>query len=160
MRKHWSEKLKALNACEEAVAWAATQRTSTAAWKSCTRADWMLWLAGRVKNPDTVSLVRCAVAFARSVLHLVPEGEGRPRLAIEAAEEWVKHPSSEAAYAAADAAADAANAAAYAAADAAADAAAYVAAYVAAAAAFAADAAAAARAADIVRQFFPKCPKF
>lgn len=65
--------------------------------------------------------VRLAIWLARQVLHLVPEGEDRPRLAIEAAEGWLRgevaYASAAYAYAAADAAADAAYAAAYAAAD-------------------------------------------
>jgi len=92
--------------------------------------------------------VRLAIWLARQILHLVPEGEDRPRLAIEAAEAWLANPCEETvsaaahaaerahnAYATYDAATDAASAAsaAYAA-----DAAAYAAAYAANAAACAA----------------------
>ena len=39
---HWSDKLKTLNACAEAVEWACTQRSPSAAWHNCKRGDWML----------------------------------------------------------------------------------------------------------------------
>ena len=137
----------------------------------------MFWLLGKIPSTDRKTLVLAACEIARQSLHLVPEGEDCPRLAIETAEKWARGEASlrEVKTAAAAAAADAAAAAAYyAAADAA-----YAAAYTAAAAAadaaaaayYAADAADAAGAADaayyaareeslavsakIVRKYFP-----
>ena len=142
-----------LGACQEAQDWMEelpSDWTPQQAWDACEHPDWMLWLLGRSKQPNTGKLVSAACRIARTVLHLVPADEERPRLAIEAAEEWVKNPSPDTAHAAARAAADAAYAAAdaaYAAAHAAARAAAD-AAYAAADAAYAAaHAARAARAA-------------
>jgi hypothetical protein len=48
---HWIEKLIELHACEAAVTWAETQPDLATAWANCERADWMLWLAGRVAGP-------------------------------------------------------------------------------------------------------------
>ena len=128
-------------ACREARVWLATQSDPRAAWEACERADWMIWYARR-RDVDPKAFVRIACDCARTALPFVPEGENRPRLAIEAAERWMRGEATidevrDAADAAADAVADAAAAAeaaeaaiaAYAAADAVA-AAAYVAAYV------------------------------
>ena len=146
----------AKSACPEAMRWLATQIDPATAWETCKRPDWMIWLAAR-RGVDRKTIVRVACACARTSLRFVPEGEDRPRLAIETAERWcddratieeVRAAAYAAAYAAAAAYADDAEAAdadaAYAAAYAAADAAAYAAAD----AADAADAAYAAYAAD------------
>jgi hypothetical protein len=106
----WRDRILALDPCAEAREWLATvpdDWTAEQAWCDCERGDWMLWLAGRL-NVERVALVRVACAVARSVLHLVPAGEERPRLAIEAAEAWCDEPSPDAAGAAAGAAAAAA----------------------------------------------------
>lgn len=100
------------NACDPAQQWVAQNSYDEhAAWENCERADWMLWLAAR-RGCDHVQIVRATCAIARTVLHLVPDGEDRPRLAIEAAEAWCDNPCDvTAAYAAyAYAAADAAYA--------------------------------------------------
>jgi hypothetical protein len=90
----------------------------------------LLWLAKRV-GFDRARLVRAACACARQALDYIPDGEERPRLAIETAEAWAK---GEAALADVRRAADAASVYAYAS----------TAAYAANAATHAADAAAAA----------------
>ena len=149
----WSE-LVDLEACEDAVEWARTQPSLTQAWRRCTRGDWMLWYASLQDNVARKRLVWVACQCARLSLKHVPDGENRPRIAIETAEAWTRGDAilrevRAAAYAADDAAyaADAADAAdaAYAAANAA-DAAyaayaAYAAACAAANAAYAANAA-------------------
>ena len=146
-----------LHPCAEAAEWLETQPDVATAWNCCQRGDWMMWLLTNLPTPKDVS-VTLAIRFARSVLHLVPAGEERPRLAIEAAERWLAEPTEDnraaarAACWAADAAARAACWAARAAADAAADAAdaaGWVAHAAARAAARAADAAAQA---DIIRE--------
>ena len=101
--KHWSTALEALDACEDGVAWARTQPSLEAAWEHCERADWMLWLLGHERaQANHQQLVLVACKCARTVLHLVPPGEDRPRLAVEAAEAWAANPSaaSDAAWAA------------------------------------------------------------
>jgi hypothetical protein len=116
-------------ACAEARLWLNTQTDPHVAWEMCERPDWMIWFARR-RSVERKVLVRIACDCARTALRFVPEGEDRPRLAIEAAERWTLGEATidevrvAAAYAAAaraalyaaDAAADAAaNAAAYAA---------------------------------------------
>jgi len=112
------DELVDMKACPEAVEWVG-DKTIEEAWTTCERADWMLWYASS-KAPHAL-VVRAACACARMALRFVPDGEDRPRLAIEAAERWANNPTEEnrAAAGAAGAAARAAWAAAWAAADAA-----------------------------------------
>ena len=123
MSKHWTDKLVAMNACPDAVEWARAYSSLTAAWKACERADWMLWLAGKLccTIPQRQRLVLGACACARTALKYVPRGEGHPLVAIQTAERWARgthgvtpedvRAAAYAAYAAADAAAYAAYAA-------------------------------------------------
>jgi hypothetical protein len=161
------ELLVNLGACREARDWA-RGKSLAEVWRSCDRADWLLWLCGRMAGqegwPTRPQIILVACLCAERALPLFERkypNDDRARKAIEAARAWANSPTEDrrsaaggAAYAAAaayaDAAAYAAAAAAYAAAaadaadaaDAAADAAAY--------AAYAADAAAyAAYAADV-----------
>ena len=144
MTPHWSDALRALGACDEAVEWASTQPDAETAWAQCRRADWMLWIAGRVAGPSTPEgrgqLVLAACACARTALRHVPDDDVRPLRTIETAEAWARGEASlddvrAAAYTAAAYSANAAAYAAYAAAYAAyaaygaANAAAYAAAY-------------------------------
>ena len=148
--------LTEMGACSEAVKWAG-RKTHKGAWETCKRGDWLLWIAGKL-DIDRKKLVLAACACARAALKYVPEGEDRPRIAIETVEAWTRgeatikqvRTAADAADAAAYAA-DAASYAAYAAADAAADAA-YAAAYAAADAAYAASHK---EMADIVRKIIP-----
>ena len=141
---HWSDALVRLRACDEAVEWAKTQPSFEAAWNSCERGDWLLWLAARIGvDRRVVVLAACdcaelAAPYWRddSILACVWAIDAARRWARGEAElEEVRAAADAAAYAYADAAADAAYAAyaadaAYAAANAAyADAAAYAAAY-------------------------------
>jgi len=165
-------KLRKLHACGEAVEWAETQPSFAAAWRNCQRGNWMLWLLAHTGckqgSPKHRKIVLSACDCARFGLDKVPDGEDRPRIAIETAESWAQGNGAtldqvKSAAAAAAGAAGAAGAAAAAAADAAG--AAYAAAYAAAAyAAYAAAAAGAARrntqakCANIVRKRFPNPP--
>lgn len=106
-------------ACAEARLWLNTQTDPRVAWEMCERPDWMIWYARR-RDVDPKVFVRIACDCARTVLWLVPEGENRPRLAIEVAERRMRGEATidevrDAAYAAEAAAADATYAAAYAA---------------------------------------------
>ena len=71
--KDWTDKLVQLNACREAVEWAKGYPTLTTAWAACDRADWMLWLAGKVCRtlPQRKRLVLAACACARTALRYV-----------------------------------------------------------------------------------------
>jgi flagellar biosynthesis/type III secretory pathway protein FliH len=139
------------NACREARSWLTTQTDPHVAWETCERPDWMIWFARR-RSVERKVLVRIACDCARTALRFVPEGEDRPRRAIEAAEAWAEG------RAAVQEVRDAAYADAYADAYAAAYADAYAAAAyadAAADAAYAAADAAYAAAADTVRRHIP-----
>lgn len=92
--KHWSNKLVKLGACKDAVEWAKTQPSAAAAWKSCERGDWMLWIAcrtcGKQGSAAHRRVVLTACACARLTLKYIPVGEDRPRKAIETAEAWAR----------------------------------------------------------------------
>lgn len=103
--------LDSIDACSDAREWAA-DKTVQEAWESCDRPDWLLWWAGHTDTNKAVDFVRLACLFARSALTHVPEGELRPLLAIQSAENWCGNPTLEAAaWAAAEAARAAARAA-------------------------------------------------
>lgn len=57
-----NELLTKHRACDEAVAWAATQPNLAAAWRKCTRIDWMCWIAGRVIDDRTMRHLACDFA--------------------------------------------------------------------------------------------------
>ncbi len=65
-------RLRELDACEEALAWAETQPDAQTAWDACQDLQWMLWLLGAVKA-DERKLRLFAADCAESVLHLVEE---------------------------------------------------------------------------------------
>ena len=169
----FSTALHSLGACSDGVRWASKQPDPITAWATCERADWMLWILGRLAGPpDSYSrmrLVCCAAECAETSLQFIHDkgvrdqvkyglvllrlylrGQGdlreARRVLNDAASAYA------AAYAAASAAADAAAADADAASAAAADAdAASADASAAASAAASADAASAYAAADAAR---------
>ncbi len=185
MKKHWTQKLKKLGVCEDAVIWASEQQNLEKAWQNCERGDWMLWLAGKTAGPsgDTrrKKLVLAAVECAELSISYVRAGENRPAKALRIARDWaiggkstledVKSAAADAASAYASASAAYAYASAYAAAAYAASAAlaaadaAYTTAYTALPAAYATSAAADARkktlkqCSDIVRKYYSEPPK-
>jgi len=94
MKRH-VKMLKDLDACKEAVEFAAGFPSLAAAWAACDRGDWLLWYAGRLsglsESDSRRRLVLAACECARLSLEHVPAGEDRPRLAIETAERWARH---------------------------------------------------------------------
>src|SRR5690606_26088780 len=92
--KHWSGALADLHACEDAIAWAATQPTPEAAWRTCDRGDWMLFAAGKSGaygepwSEQRKPLVLAACACAR--LALPHTKDERVLACIEAAERWCR----------------------------------------------------------------------
>ena len=107
------EILKRLGACEEALAWAEKHQLPEQAWIACVRPDWLIWVACAV-GVDSSTMAQVACNLARSVIHLVEEGELRPLKAIEAAENCLANPcgkNRQAARAAGNAAGNAARAA-------------------------------------------------
>ena len=89
MKTEWLENF---DACDDALEWCSKQRSRHQAWQDCKRADWMLWLVGKLAGPpDSKSrkrLVLCCCEVARPALKHVPKGENRPRAAIETAEAY------------------------------------------------------------------------
>ena len=54
--------LKSLNACQEAIDFAAKFPTLKAAWMACERSDWMFWLLERAAKGRAVGCRRERVA--------------------------------------------------------------------------------------------------
>jgi hypothetical protein len=74
-------------ACLAAMNWLG-KRDSDQMWSECERPDWLLWWAGQVVSRQELVLAACDCA--ETALHRVPEGEDRPRLAIDAARRWAR----------------------------------------------------------------------
>ena len=66
-------------------------RTCRDLWDAAPNGAWLLGYAQAARAPRSV-LVRAAAACVRPALRFVPEGEDRPRLAVEAAEAWADEP--------------------------------------------------------------------
>jgi hypothetical protein len=88
--------LDSLGACEEAVVWT-RGKSLEEAWTNCERADWMLWLCGRMVGregwPTREQIGLAACLCAESVLPLFEKkypNDDRPRKAIEAARAWAQ----------------------------------------------------------------------
>jgi hypothetical protein len=62
-------------------------RDSRQMWAECRRPDWLLWWASLCLPFREIALAACDCA--ETALHCVPEGEDRPRLAIETARRWL-----------------------------------------------------------------------
>ena len=172
--KKYVTSLCKLYACTEAVEWVGTQPSIAAVWRECKRADWMLWVLGKVSgdvgSKSRKKLASCACECAELALPYAGKHKAvckRVYAAIRGYHAGTNtladvRVAADAAYALASAAtsaayaADAAYAAAYAA-DAA-DAAAY-AASAANAAAYAARGQTLRNAADIVRKHYPRAPR-
>ena len=85
--------LVALDACDEAREWVATQPDAATAWAVCPRPDWLMWLLGALHIRGALTrrtLVLAACACAETSLRHVPAGEDRPRAAIETARRWAR----------------------------------------------------------------------
>ncbi len=71
--------LKSLGACKGSVEWAQRYGTDRLrAWQECPRADWLLWLLGRLNQGGPWSdlrkpLVACCLDVAATVQHLWPQ---------------------------------------------------------------------------------------
>jgi hypothetical protein len=77
--------LASRDACQPAMDWLG-DRNSDQMWADCERPDWMLWWAGHVVPRQELVLAACDCA--ETALRYVPQGEHRPRLAIETARRW------------------------------------------------------------------------
>lgn len=67
-------------------------KTMAQVWDNCERPDWLFWILEKHQPLEKMQSVRLAIAFAETCIHLVPEGENRPRLAIDAAKAWADDP--------------------------------------------------------------------
>jgi len=67
-------------------------RSFTEAWDACSRADWLVYIAASTVaargNAPHIRVVRAASACARKALHSVPEGDDRPRIALDMVDQW------------------------------------------------------------------------
>lgn len=92
--KKWLKPIAALKPCQEALNWAEAYSSLTAAWASCERGDWMLWLLGKLVGPPESDsrrrLTLAACACARLALPHISKGETRPLQSIETAEKWAR----------------------------------------------------------------------
>ena len=99
--------LRSKGACDEARDWVNGHHMRQA-YEKCERPDWILWMAGRMAGtpgfPTVEQIILAACDCAETALKYVPEGEERPKKAIEAARAYAKNPSAGAAGAAARAA--------------------------------------------------------
>jgi hypothetical protein len=116
-------KLKELDACDDAIAWSKEYDNLQDAWDNCKKSDWMIWIINKMDWSNDKDLRLMAVGFARKVQHLMKDE--RSLIALDVAERYANGEATneelDAARAAASAAArDAARAAACAAARAAA----------------------------------------
>lgn len=88
--------LESLDACKEACDWSRGM-TLAQAWKQCERADWMLWLCGRMvgkpgwSTHQQVVLAACSCAeCCLPIFEARHLGDKRPRTAIETARAWAR----------------------------------------------------------------------
>ena len=91
-----NRKLRLMGACSEAVRWA-EGKSFREVWNTCERADWMLWLCGRMAGtggwPSRSQIVVLACDFAEGVLPPFEKkypNDKRPHDAIKAAREWAQ----------------------------------------------------------------------
>jgi hypothetical protein len=78
-------------ACEDARLWAEGKDLKTV-WETCERADWLLWLCGKMADqpnwPTRKEVVMAACDCAETALKFVKTGEDRPRNCIEVVRAW------------------------------------------------------------------------
>ena len=78
---------------DESLEWARGENDWKRALAERPQRDWLFWLAGALMRHGHLraeTLATTACACARHVLHFVPASEDRPRLALEAAEQWAR----------------------------------------------------------------------
>ena len=68
-------KLIKLDACDEGIEWATTQKGSfQKSWNDCKRGDWMLWLLTRSKE-DHKKIVLASYEILKTVLKYIPKDQ-------------------------------------------------------------------------------------
>ena len=56
--KPWIDKLRAMNACDDALIWCETQPSLAAAWQNCKEPSWMFWLLDKTYRAEPWSAAR------------------------------------------------------------------------------------------------------
>jgi len=89
--KQLIETCRKFYACESAMNWLEENKNKTIEelYASCDRGDWLLWLFAKLEI-DRKVLVLVLCDCAEIVLKYIPEGEDRPRVAIETARKWCR----------------------------------------------------------------------
>ena len=85
-------RLTKLQACPEAVAWAADYPSLAAGWKACQRSDWLLWYLHQI-GADRRLLVTLACNCAAHVLPIWTKkypDDDRPANAIRVSRQWTR----------------------------------------------------------------------
>jgi hypothetical protein len=98
-----------LNACPEGMS-ATKGQSLRVVWNTCSRGDWLLWLAARLEI-DRKTLVGACADVAETALRFVPNTEPRPAACISAIRKWLRDEITDSELRAAAWAADAARAA-------------------------------------------------
>jgi len=90
---NYIQELKKINACTNAVKWSKDYLTFKDAWEKCERADWMLWIAGKLCKTEKrrKEIILTACICARRSLKYIPKEDKRPLKAIQMAEKWAKN---------------------------------------------------------------------
>jgi len=88
LNPNWRSKIQYLDTLVE---WAASRPEASFhdLWEEAIDPEWLPYLA-YAGGATREQMVSAACAVARLCLHLIPEGEERPRIAIETAEAWAK----------------------------------------------------------------------
>ena len=89
-RTTWMQWLTKQRPSEEMLAWVAIQPSARAAWATCDRPDWLLWLCRTlyVGYDDPRRYVRCALAAAQAVESRMLDLASRDALAL--VERWLR----------------------------------------------------------------------
>jgi len=82
-------KARELEACKAAIQWLESLPPDADPWAECERGDWMLWFAAMLEY-DRKLIVTAACCCARLASPFVPDGDARPRIALETAEAWTR----------------------------------------------------------------------
>lgn len=88
-REQGHKLLKKLLACCEARDWLHNSRFEPeSAWNQCPEADWLLWLARKLKI-EKKQIVFALYECVRAISHLIPEDEERPQELLKPVERWL-----------------------------------------------------------------------
>jgi len=81
--------------CVEGREFALSHETMSQVWDACEKPAWLFWMLEKCKPLEKEQSVRLSIAFAEKCLVNIPEGENRPKIAIEAARAWIENPCEE-----------------------------------------------------------------